>query len=135
MTSAEETAPTSPLIGVTWSADLVTAADVYADAALALKPDDLDLAYAGPALQIVLDDIAKWKAAGTPAQFEVEHDYEVRLLTEDVAEVTDRYVNHSVLLDGKTGEPIEEDPNETIEEIYTLQLLDGTWKVVDISQP
>jgi hypothetical protein len=42
-------------------------------------------------------------------------------------------VNHSVLLDATSKQPIEADPNKMISEAYTLELRDGLWKVIQIS--
>ena len=109
--------------------------DVFAKAALELDPAGLDALYAGPALQVVVDEVNELKAAGTPVRYEVEHDYEIEVAPDrDLAEVRDSYVNHSVLLDPETGEPSEPDPNKVLHEVYLMQLVEGQWKVVDISR-
>ena len=39
-------------------------------------------------------------------------------------------MNHQVLIDPETKEPIEDDPNEAIVDAFTLRLTDGRWRVV-----
>src|SRR5205823_7331509 len=95
--------------------------DVYADAALRLDPSALASAYAGAALDVVRSDIEHYRAKGTPARYRVDHDYRIELQTTSTALVIDRYVNHSVLLDPQTQEPIERDPNKVIGENYRLE--------------
>ncbi|MFP5328425.1 MAG: hypothetical protein ACLGHT_13185, partial [Acidimicrobiia bacterium] len=57
--------------------------------------------------------------------------YEISVNGDD-AEVIDRYLNHSVLLDGVTGEPLESDPNERLEYRFVLEKREGAWLVVDV---
>ena len=106
--------------------------DVYAKAALALDPAGLEKSYDGDALEIVRQDIAKFKKDNTPARFKVDHDYTITISTAGVAAVADNYVNHSVLLDPTTRQPTEADPNKRVSEVYLLKEVDGTWKVITI---
>lgn len=109
--------------------------EVFAKAALELDPAGLEAAYSGPALKVVEANIERLKKEGTPARFDVEHDYQIEVDEEtDLAQVTDAYVNHSVLLDPSTREPSEPDPNEVVTEIYLMQRIEGTWKVIDFSR-
>ena len=108
--------------------------EVYADAVLRLDDSRLSDRYAGRALEIVMEDVAKLRADNTPVRVDVEHNYEIEL-AEDVARVVDHYTNHSVLLDARSHEPIEEDPNERVDELYLLQQIEGKWHVVSISAP
>jgi hypothetical protein len=109
--------------------------DVYAKAARSLDAAGLDSWYADRALEIVLDDIAKFARNNTPARFEIEHHYRIEVDESGLAVVRDDYINHSVLLDASTGEPIEPDPNEAVAEIYLMKKVDGRWKVTNIQSP
>ena len=62
---------------------------------------------------------------------DVEHDYAIEVNGE-IAVVADNYVNHSVLLDGTTGEPIEDDPDELLQYTYAMRRIEGVWKVTEI---
>lgn len=107
--------------------------EVFADATLRLDESRLGDVYADSALDAVVKDVTRLRSAGTPARFEVDHNYRVQLMDERIAVVVDQYVNHSVLLDAASGQPIEADPNKLISEAYTLELRDGSWKVIQIS--
>jgi hypothetical protein len=108
--------------------------DVYSEAVAALDDSGLEESFAGPALETVRADVASLREDNTPARMDVEHDFTIEI-SEEVARVVDNYVNHSVLLDGSTGEPIEADPNETLRYEYLLQQIEGTWQVVEIVRP
>lgn len=109
--------------------------EVYAEAALSLDQSELDSVYAKDALEIVRADIARFRRDNTPARFSVEHDYTITIGASGVAVVRDDYVNHSVLLDAQTLEPIEPDPNKVIAEVYLLEEVNGRWMVVNIQAP
>jgi hypothetical protein len=106
--------------------------DVYADAVLNLDDSKLSSDYAGDALTVVVGDVEQLRAEGAVARMSVEHNYTITV-QQGVAQVIDRYTNHSVKLDAATREAMEPDPNEVVNEQYLLQKLDGTWKVIDIS--
>jgi len=105
--------------------------EIYAEAVLTFDTSRLEEAYAGRALEIVRADVTSLREDGTPARMEVEHNYAITV-EPNLAVVVDNYVNHSVLLDGATGEPIEADPNEVLHYIYSLREIEGVWKVIDI---
>ena len=109
--------------------------EVFARAALELDPTGLDDVYAGRALEVAANNIDRLVRDGTPARFEVEHDYEIEVdVAAETAQVRDTYVNHSVLLHPETLEPTEPDPNEILTEIYVMRRVEGTWKVVEFSR-
>jgi hypothetical protein len=106
--------------------------DVYADAALHLTTAHLDETYAGDQLARTATDIKDRIATRRTAIFRVDHSYAITLLAPDRAEVRDRYVNHSVLVDPDTLKPTEADPKEVIEDLFTLEKRVDTWKVVSV---
>jgi hypothetical protein len=107
--------------------------DVYTDAMLRLDPSRLVEVYSGPALEARRREIAGLARAGTPGQMDVEHDYEIVLVGADNALVLESYLNHSVLLDGRTMEPIEADPNEVVKREYVLTREPDGWRVSHIN--
>ena len=89
--------------------------------------------YADEALSSRRAELERLKAANTPVRIEVEHDYSLQIVGEgEQAVVLDQYRNHSVLLDGETGEPIEDDPNTIVRRQYPMKRIDGKWKIVAI---
>lgn len=107
--------------------------DVYAKAVRELDPAGLAEAFAGTALELRIDEVRDLAAANTPVRIEVDHDHIVDVLDGGRrAVVLDSYTNHSVLLDPRSGEPSEPDPNEVVRRQYTLELIGETWKVVDV---
>jgi hypothetical protein len=103
--------------------------EVYAEAMLELDPGGLDRAFAKKALELRIGEVAALKARGTPARMEVDHQIAEVWLRESAAYVTDNYTNHSVLLDPRTKEPTEPDPNTSESRTYTLERIEGTWRV------
>jgi hypothetical protein len=66
----------------------------------------------------------------------VEHNYRVVRAAVDSAEVADTYVDNSQFVDPSTPQPPVAVPagdaaERTVRELYVLEKLDGTWKVVD----
>jgi hypothetical protein len=107
--------------------------DVYVDAMLRLDPSRLQDVYSGTALEARRREIAGLARSGTPGQMDVEHDYEIVLVGADNALVLESYLNHSVLLDGRTMEPIEADPNEVVKREYVLTREPDGWRVSHIN--
>lgn len=108
--------------------------DVYTEAVMTFDTSKLAEVYGGRALEIVVGDVKNLRADNTPARMRVEHSYQIEV-ADSIARIVDQYVNHSVLVDGSTHEPIEADPNKRVNYEYTLQETEGTWKVVDIVRP
>lgn len=108
--------------------------EVYARAAFTFDTSELHDVYAKEALQTVLDEIARSKANREPSKIVVEHDYHIVFLSPTLANVSDNYRNHSVILDPDTGQPAEADPNEIVHDNYTMELIGGAWKVTFIAR-
>jgi len=104
--------------------------DVYSNAVRTFDSSELASVYTGDALKLRLDEVARLKAANTPATTKVTHHISAIDFTNDSeAVVHDDYENHSVLLDGKTGHPIEQDPKSVVKRQYGMRIENGTWKV------
>jgi hypothetical protein len=104
--------------------------DVYADAVRTFDTSKLATVYTDKALTLRLDEVARLRADDTPARTVVTHRItKIDLLKPGEAVVHDDYENHSVLLDGKTGAPIEKDPNAVVSRQYAMRNVEGVWKV------
>lgn len=105
--------------------------DVYADAVYNLELDEQALAevYAEPHLSEVADEIRDRIGDGRAAHVLIRHNYEVTLESDVRAFVVDHYVNHQRLIDPETKEYVEDDPNETLTDVVTLDLVGGSWRV------
>ena len=105
--------------------------DVYADAVYNLRLDEAALVevYAGKHLETKREEITGRIADGRAALVRVDHNYTVDIVDPSSALVIDRYRNHQVLIDRATKEPTEVDPNQTINDVVTLKLISGAWKV------
>lgn len=108
--------------------------DVYADAVYHLELDEQALAevYAEPLLGVRIEELEERIDEGRAALVDVEHQYEITLQDGATATLVDVYVNHQVLIDPVTKEPVEEDPNTQITDVATLVLSDGRWRVSDL---
>jgi hypothetical protein len=106
--------------------------DVYADALRRLDATKLPTAFAGDALRVAQREVVDHKAQGHPSLVRIDHHPKVLLVNATDGLVQDNYQNHSVLLDPKTGTPIEKDPNETIYQRQSLKRIGGAWKVVEV---
>jgi len=106
--------------------------DVYADALRRLDPGRLPTAFSGSALKAVQAEVATQKARQQPVRIDVEHDPKVLLVTATDGVVADEGINHSVVLDPATGQPDEQDPDESFRERRSFKFLDGAWKVVEV---
>lgn len=106
--------------------------DVYAEALRNLDAGRLSEVLTGAALTTVTRQIEEQRRMNQPVRVRAEHNYRITLLNDTTASVDDNYINHSVRLDGRTGEPIEKDPNQRVHKSYTLKKVNDTWKVSDI---
>lgn len=104
--------------------------EVYAKAVRELDPSGLEEAYAKDALELRRKEVADLKAADTPVQIDVDHDYLIEFLEDGVAVVFDRYTNRSVRIDGQTGEQIDDDAPVVHRRAYQMERLGDRWKVV-----
>jgi hypothetical protein len=103
--------------------------DVYANAVRTLESAGLDEVLAGKALKVVRREILKRRQEQTPVIIRVKHDLGVKIIDATTAVVDDRYVNRTIDIDPKTGEPTKRYPADLIHELYTLKKVDGVWKV------
>lgn len=104
--------------------------DVYAKAMRNLDPSLLSAAFGEDALTLKTEEVLALKAANTPVRIAVEHNVEVVTATSETAELIDRAINHSVLIDPATGEPTEPDPDSRRDSRYRLKRMEGRWIVV-----
>ena len=107
--------------------------DVYADAVYNLDLDEQALTevYAEALLEARLREINGRLDDGRASWARVDHDYTIQLMDPSTAVIIDKYANHQVLIDPATKEPIEEDPDEQITDVFTLRAIDGAWRVVN----
>lgn len=104
--------------------------DVYAHAMRTFDTSQLANVYVGKALNLRLEEVARLKRDNSPARTVVTHNItQIRLLKSGEAVVHDDYENHSVLLDGKSGEPIESDPDNIVKRQYAMRYVDRAWKI------
>lgn len=103
--------------------------DVYADALLRLDPSRLGEVLAKEALANHQQQVEDLRRKTQPARVSVEHDYVITLVDADTASVEDNYTSHTVALDPDTKQPTEEDPNSRVRRSYTLEKVNGVWKV------
>jgi hypothetical protein len=96
------------------------------------NPDHLGRRHTGDALSTLTTQVNELIENGESARFEITHDYEIDLISNEVARVQDVSQNHSVSIDRATGEPTESDPNEELLSTIALRLEQGEWKVSDI---
>lgn len=99
--------------------------DLYRRAVRELDPAGLEDIYADDALAVILREVDRRRGERRPVRVDIDHAYRVELLGAGRAVVFDSYRNHSVALDGATGEPAEEDPNEVLTEAFTFERRDG----------
>ena len=109
--------------------------DAYATALGEQETAHLPATHAGPALETIEDEVADYRRDGHAVRVEVDHNYAITLVSETEAVVADEYVNHMILIDPDTGEPREADPNNTVLYVFTLELMEGAWKLTDILRP
>jgi hypothetical protein len=110
--------------------------DVYAEAVYDLVLDEAALAevYAEASLETRRDEITERIENQRAAHVALDHDYRVTLVDSRTASVLDRFVNHQVLVDPVSREPIEDDPNERLVVNFQMKLIDGSWKVTFIQK-
>lgn len=107
--------------------------EIYTEAVRTFDTSQLNEVYSGDALRSRIDEVNRLRQANTPARIDVVHDVTIEVADDATAVVRDDYFNHSVLLDGETGEPIEADPNEVVKREYLMRVVDGKWKVAFVT--
>jgi hypothetical protein len=97
---------------------------------LELDASQLASVYARDALDGRLDEIDRRKRESRPMRIRMEFHPHVTMLGAALAAVDDDVQNHSVRLDAATRQPVEPDPNELLQDTFTLERLEGRWLVV-----
>lgn len=110
--------------------------DIRAQALQELDTSHLREVAAGKGLSVLERGVQRLKSEQRALHTRVEHSYRVVQVTDTTAEVADAYVDDSYFVDPTTYEPLEPQPTgdpatRTVRELYELQRIDGTWKVVD----
>ena len=110
--------------------------DVYAHAVYHLELDEEAFAevYAEPLLSVRLAEIRQRIDDARPALVRVEHNYRVEMTSDTTALLIDSYVNHQVLIDPRSLEPIEDDPNAVLVDAYSVRLGPAGWVVFDLDR-
>jgi hypothetical protein len=106
------------------------ARDVDVHAYFDLDPSVLETAYAKFALADRIDEIETRRREGRPMAYRMEYHPRVTKLSATMAFVDDDVRNHSVRLDPVTRQPVEADPDELLQETFTLERLEMGWRVV-----
>jgi hypothetical protein len=114
-------------------ADYLAAWDAFASACATADATELQQSYADAALGYRQQNIEDIVARGAVGECAVEHAYNIAIVGDDLAAVSDDYVNHMRLVDPESGSYLEPDPNVRDGSVYTLEKRDGTWIVVDIN--
>ncbi len=111
---------------------------VRSEALLALDPEPLEKVAAGNELAALKIDIESDRAQGRALATDVQHQFNVVTVVGDSAVVADRYRDSSIYVDPITHtalpgqrQPSAPDMAPEVKVLYQLQLIDGTWKVVD----
>ncbi len=110
--------------------------DVYADAVYDLVLDEQALAdvYADDALELRRNEVQRRIDEGRASLVIVDHRYDVVLTDPATAVVIDNFVNHQVVIDPQSKEPMEPDPNEVLLVSFRMILQDGSWRVAFIEK-
>jgi hypothetical protein len=110
---------------------------VYSNALFTLDPSGLDEVTAGDALMAIDQDIDSDRAQGRALKIDVQHNFSVLTVISDQAVVEDHFRDNSVYVDPVSHDPLpgqvtSPSPDKAPESgvLYKLELLDGTWKVV-----
>jgi hypothetical protein len=110
--------------------------DVYADAVYHLQLDEQALAevYAEEGLENIRAEIEGRIVERRAAHVAVDHNYQVVITNEAIASVIDQIVNHQILIDPETKEPLEPDPNDRQVLNFVMRRIGDTWKVTRVER-
>lgn len=110
--------------------------DVYADAVYNLDLDEAALAqvYAEDLLDVRRAEIRSRVDEQRASFVLIEHDYRIDLTGDDTALIIDKYVNHQVLIDPDTKDPVEDDPNAPIVDAFSAKRVGTTWVMFDLER-
>jgi hypothetical protein len=105
---------------------------VRAEALLRVDASRLQEVMAGEHLAAVQDRIAELRVDGHAIETDIDHHYAVFDANTSEAKVADIYVDQSVYIDMQTHARLTQPANENLRELYTMNKLNGTWRVVDL---
>lgn len=107
--------------------------DAYSDALYSLDTTRLDEVMAGTELRLAVERVAELRSKNQAAVIDIEHNYVIVDVGSTTASIEDRYLNKSYLVDAMTKQPLQSPGTGEIEAIACrLELMDGTWKVVEV---
>jgi len=114
---------------------------VLADADWSNDPSALDQVAAGEQLATLRNNISEDQSQNRATRVRVQHNYAVVWAHDNEAQVEDHIQDLSVYVDPSTHEPVsgEVEPSSAeaapiTDATFQLQLLDGTWKVINASR-
>ncbi len=114
---------------------------VLADADWSNDPSALDQVAAGEQLATLRNNISEDQSLNRATRVRVQHNYAVVWAHDNEAQVEDHIQDLSVYVDPSTHEPLpgEVEPSSAeaapiTDATFQLQLLDGTWKVINASR-
>ncbi len=103
-----------------------------AEALFALDTSRLDQVAAGEHLDQLVAYIAELRSTGQAGQTDVEHHFVVLEASDRQAIVGDNYISNSVFVDATTHDRLTDPAGDNLQEFFTLNRLDGRWKVVNV---
>lgn len=106
--------------------------DVRARALLDLNPELLTDVMAGDHLDAVDELIGELREENRAVETSIQHQYAIVSASPEQAEIVDTYADSSVYVDVTTGEVTQRSTIDTLKELYTMQEIDGMWKVVSL---
>lgn len=108
---------------------------VYSEALYTLDTNRLEEVTAGAELENARKQIDDLRSQNRAAKIDVQHNYVIVNAGPQNAGIQDRYLNKSVIVDAATKRPLQSaGGGETVEVVCQLELTDGKWKVVRVSQ-
>jgi hypothetical protein len=78
--------------------------------------------------------IGQLQSEGRAIESDVEHSYTVLEVTTDAAKVADTYVSNSVYVSPLTHAVLSQPTGDNVRELYDLNRIGGTWKVVKLAK-
>jgi hypothetical protein len=110
--------------------------DVYAEAVYNLELDEAALTevYAERSLDTRRNEIQSRIEDRRASLVRIDHEYQVAIVDSQTAAVVDHFVNHQVLIDPISKDPIESDPDERLLVNFQMKFIDGSWRVTLIQK-
>lgn len=102
---------------------------VLRHAARHLELDHLDDAFSGQTLTYLRERLGNRAWSGRALALKVEHDYTVRMISPEHAEVRDRYVVRRTHVHSLSGDVLDRMKPLNNAKTFELRLVDGAWKM------